>query len=405
MKGGNLKKTVLKTKDLSVGYNKKSIIENINITAVQGSIICLLGPNGAGKTTILRTLSSLLSPVAGAVFLDGQNIINIKAQEKAQKLAVVLTEKINMPLTTAYDIVCMGRTPYTGFFGRLSENDHAIVKECMQLTGSESLANRIFLDLSDGEKQKVMIARALAQEPELIILDEPTSHLDLKHKVEVAGILNKLSRKSGLTVILSLHDIDIAIKSCEYLILVKDGKIADFGKSEDIINIDTINNLYNIEGAAFNFVLGNVEIHNTKPATIFVVAGAATGTPVYRTLSRLGIGIATGVLHKNDVDYFTASSMNLQTIIAENSFCPVRDSLYDAACNSMQNTKLIIDAGFPVGDANKKNIELLQEASKKYHVLSMRPQQEIEHIYKENAVNITTFSSYSELAKLVGADI
>jgi iron complex transport system ATP-binding protein len=312
-----------------------------------------------------------------------------------------------MPLTTAYDIVCMGRTPHTGFFGRLTEKDHAIVKECMQIAGSLDLANRNYLNLSDGEKQKVMIARALAQEPDMIILDEPTSHLDIKHKVEVAGILNRLSRKRGMTVILSLHDIDIAIKSCEYLILVKDGNIADFGKSEDLINVDTINNLYNIEGAAFNFVLGNVEIHNTKPASIFVVAGAASGTPVYRTLSRLGIGIATGVLHKNDVDYFTASSMNLNTIIAENSFAVIRNELYDAALAAIDsmdvtgNTKLIIDAGFPVGDSNKKNIELLQEAAKKYHVLSMRSPAEIQNIYGDSAV--TAFSSYSELAEKVAS--
>ncbi|MDR2842996.1 MAG: ABC transporter ATP-binding protein [Spirochaetaceae bacterium] len=397
----SISNSVLRTDKLSAGYNGKAVIENIDINALKGQIICLLGPNGAGKSTILRTLSGLLAPVKGAVYIGNQNIEAINAQDRAKRLAVVLTERLNIPQASAYDIVCAGRAPHTGYFGKISPADRMKVEECMEITGARSIAQRIYADLSDGEKQKVMIARALAQDPELIILDEPTSHLDIRHKIEVIRILRRLSQEQGLTVILALHDIEIAIKACEFLMLVKNGKITACGRSEDIINENTINDLYGIEGAFFNFVLGSTEIFNTNKSTVFVAAGAGTGSPLYRALSRNALGITTGILHKNDVDYYIASSMKIAAI-AENSFAPIGDALYNKALDEVSAADFIIDAGFPVAEINCRNIDLLKYAAEKEKIcFTMRTENDINNLFKDCAKHFIKMDSYSGIAEKI----
>ncbi len=169
--------SVIRTKELNVGYGQRTVVANVQIEALKGSMICLLGPNGSGKSTILRTLSAMLAPVSGTVYLHGQNVLQIQKQNLARRMAVVLTQRANPGLLTAFDVVAMGRHPYTGFFGRLKQEDRRIIHEALTSVHAETLTDRYFNQLSDGEKQKVMIARALAQQPELIVLDEPTSHL------------------------------------------------------------------------------------------------------------------------------------------------------------------------------------------------------------------------------------
>ncbi|MDO9574369.1 MAG: ABC transporter ATP-binding protein, partial [Candidatus Contubernalis sp.] len=172
----------------------------------------------------------------------------------------------------------------------------------------EDIAEQFFNELSDGQKQKIMLARALAQEPELIILDEPTTHLDVRHRIEVMGILNKLSREKGITVILSLHEVDLALKSCEIAILIKDNKILACGPPEEIIKENTVTELFDINCAHFNNILGSVELcsYNNGSAPICVIGGGGSATRLYRLLSRRGYGVCTGVIHENDVDYHVA---------------------------------------------------------------------------------------------------
>jgi iron complex transport system ATP-binding protein len=377
---------VISVHNLNVGYDKKIIVSGVEINALKGQIICLLGPNGAGKSTILRTLAGMLAPVGGTVYIGRDDIRLIKPNDLAQQMAVVLTEQFNVNMTSAYEIASMGRIPYTGFFGRLNAEDHRIVRECMQIVGATELAERDYSSLSDGEKQKILIARALAQEPELIILDEPTSHLDIKHKIEILHILNRLSAVNGVTVILALHDVDIAVKNSQFVLLIKDGKVVAQGRPEDIIGKDTIGDLYSIEGAMFNSVMGSLEICNDKAPEVFVASGAGTGTPVFRLLSRMGYGIATGILQKNDIDCFIAESMKL-TVISEQSFEPVSEAGRAAAEAYLRKAVFVVDTNFPVGTYNRCNIELLNSASGLRSVLSMRSPEEIERLYgKESKV-------------------
>lgn len=376
-------KTILHTEQLNVGYDKKVVIRDVDIRALKGQTVCLIGPNGAGKSTILRTLTGLLAPVDGCVYIGREEVHKIRPAEKARKLAVVLTDRLNLNMTTAREVVAMGRTPYTGFLGKLSQEDKEIVEQCLKTVDAWELRDRDFTSLSDGEKQKVLIARALAQKPKLIVLDEPTSHLDIRHKVEVVRILNKLALETGLTVILALHDIDIAVKFCQIVLMVKDGRIVAKGRPEEIIDRDTVGRLYDIRGAFYDSILGNLEICNDADPEIYVAAGAGSGIPVYRALTRMGFGIATGMLTENDVDYLVASAMHLETV-AGSSFEPFDGKTVEKAGEWMERCRLLIDAGFPIGQENRKNIEmLLLEADRGKTVFCLRTEEECRRLYGE----------------------
>ena len=378
---------ILSTEKLSVGYEKnKSVIDGIDIDALKGQVISIIGPNGAGKSTILRTLSGLLAPVDGTVRISGTDLKLLSADQKAKKMAVVLTEKFSVSMTTAYEVASMGRIPYTGFFGRLTAADHEIIHKCLCEVGAQELSDRLFSSLSDGEKQKVMIARALAQQPQLIILDEPTNHLDIKNKIELVRILGRLASDSGLTVILALHEVDIAAKASHVMLMVKDGCVVAQGNPEDIVNRSSISSLYDIEGASYDAVLGSMELCNDKAAEIFVSSGAGTGVPVYRMLSKMNYGIATGILHRNDIDYSVASAMKLN-IVSEDSFCTIGRERIVQAEKLLRQSFVVIDTGFPVGEFNKANIELIKRASEEgCTCFSLRDASEIKRIYNsENA--------------------
>ncbi len=386
---------LLRTDQLNVGYDGEAVIRNVQIEALKGQTICLIGPNGAGKSTILRTLSGMLAPVDGTVYIDGTNIRQVKSSALSRLMAVVLTEKLNLNLTMAYDIVAMGRMPYTGFFGKLEEHDHEIVRSCMATVGAENLADKDYNNLSDGEKQKVLIARALAQEPELIILDEPTSHLDIKHKIEVVRILNQLSAQRGMTVILALHDVDLAVKNCQIVLLVKDGRILAQGRPEDVIQEQTIGELYDVEGASYNSLLGLMELKNLQTPVAFVAAGGGKGIPVYRYLGRAGIGVSTGILFDNDIDYAVAKAMDL-TVVAQKGFCPIEPAQITMAEQLLSSCSFAVDSGFPVGPYNAVNLRLLKTAAQKgTQVYSFRQDAEIEEIYE--ALPIRPVHSVGEL--------
>ncbi|MDR2795771.1 MAG: ABC transporter ATP-binding protein [Spirochaetaceae bacterium] len=394
---------VLETRGLDAGYGGKIIVKNIGIEALRGHTICLLGPNGSGKSTILRTLSGLLSPVNGSVYVSGVRIESMKPVDRAKNLAAVLTESLSIPMTSVFEITAMGRTPHTGFFGKLSGEDTRIVNEALETAGAADLAGREYYSLSDGEKQKVMIARALAQQPGLIILDEPTSHLDIKHKIEVMRILNRLSRERDLTVILALHDIDIALKACQYVLLVKDGAISAAGKPEDLMDGSVLNRLYGIEDAFYDSLLGSTELYNELPPRVFIVAGAGSGTPFYRTASRMGLGIATGILHRNDIDCRVAEDMRL-ALVAEDSFKPISGDRAREAWDLMRNTELVVDTAFPVGDFNGENAALLRRAaSSGLRCVSLRAGEGLQALYGDASANVERAESSGRVSKTLAS--
>lgn len=354
---------MLKTNNLSVGYNNKVVISNINVEVKNGEILCLLGSNGAGKTTLLRSLSKLISPIKGEIYLNGVNINCISRKALSKKMALVLTNRLLGDLMTVQDIVNIGRYPYTGFFGSLSKKDLIMVDEALESVDALHLKKRYFDELSDGEKQKVLVARALVQEPEIIILDEPTTHLDIKHRLELINILKKLSKEKSISVILSLHEIDIALKSCDKVALIKNNKVIAYGQPEDVVDEDIINSLYELDDKNFNSLLGSVEISNKSKNEVFIIGGGGKATPIYRAFTKKGIGLYSGIIHENDIDYEIGRTMGIK-MFTENPFEPISDESFDLAIRNLNDSKTIIDTGFSVGETNKRNIDIIKEALK-----------------------------------------
>ena len=224
--------TILQTKNLSIGYASKkevlTIASGINITLSKGKLITLIGGNGIGKSTLLRTITAILRPISGDVFLNKKDIFTISTSDLAQQQSLVLTDKLPSSNLTVWELIALGRQPYTNWIGTLSEEDLSKITNAIQLTNIEHLIEKKHHEISDGQLQKVLIARALAQDTDLIILDEPTTHLDLFHKVAVFKLLQKLTHETGKCILFSTHDIDLAIQlSDKMIVMTKEKTIQD----------------------------------------------------------------------------------------------------------------------------------------------------------------------------------
>jgi iron complex transport system ATP-binding protein len=220
--------TALTAHALTIGYavsrrDAKIVARALDLTVSRGQFVCLLGPNGAGKSTLLRTLAGLQKPLAGHVHLDGQDLYSMSAQQRARSVAVVLTDRVNPGLLTGWGLVALGRTPHTGFMGTLSPSDERAVQDAVEAVGATALADRPIVELSDGERQKLMIARALAQETPLILLDEPTAFLDAPRRVEILTLLRDLARDADRAVIVTTHEVHLALELADALWLM-DGR-------------------------------------------------------------------------------------------------------------------------------------------------------------------------------------
>lgn len=225
-------KSILNTSNLSIGYKTKktavTIAENLNLNLTSGKLISLIGANGIGKSTLLRTITGIQQPLSGTVFLNDKNINTYKPLDLAQNLSLVLTEKLPPSNLTVFELVALGRQPYTNWVDSLTQTDIEKIKEAMALTQIEHLAQKKHFEISDGQLQKVLIARALAQDTALIILDEPTTHLDLLHKVSLFKLLKKLTQETQKCILFSTHDIDLAIQlSDEMIIMTPESVVQD----------------------------------------------------------------------------------------------------------------------------------------------------------------------------------
>ena len=236
----------LRMRGLAVGYNGRALIHNIDIGIQKGEIVTLVGPNGSGKSTILKSITRQLTPIEGQAELDGRALDAYAPAELAKKMAVMLTGRMQPELMTCRDVASMGRYPYTGRLGILSEQDEAVVEKAIAAVHAQAIADRPFDAVSDGERQRILLARAICQEPEIIILDEPTSYLDIRHKLELLSILRTMAREQGITVVMSLHEIDLAMKVSDRVICVRGEEIYACGAPEEVLSDDVIRQLYGL---------------------------------------------------------------------------------------------------------------------------------------------------------------
>lgn len=351
-----------KTEKLSVGYHKKPLIENIEISLEKGEILTLIGPNGAGKSTILKSIAKQLELVSGTIYLEGRSLQNMSGTELSQNMAVVLTEKLRTEMMTCEDVVATGRYPYTGKFGILSESDYKVVREAMELVNVTVIKDQDFTCISDGQRQRVMLARAICQEPEIIILDEPTSFLDVKYKLEFLSILQDMRKKKGLTVIMSLHELELAARVSDKILCVNGKYIDRFGGPEEVFEDGYISKLFSISSGIFDEENGSMELEAIKgDAKAFVIAGGGTGRHVYRSLQRQGIPFITGILPQNDLDYPVARALATDVITAD-AFEPIMEKQILEARKKLDLCEKIICCKSIFGTLEQANFELLEYA-------------------------------------------
>lgn len=348
--------------ELAVGYDGKALIRDINIDIGRGDIVTLIGPNGAGKSTILKSITRQLELICGSVYIDRKQLWELSHRELASKVAVVLTERVRPELMTCYDIVASGRYPYTGRFGILTEDDKVKVYEAMKAVNADEIADCDFSAISDGQRQRIMLARAICQDPEVMILDEPTSFLDVKHKLELLDILRDMAKRKGITVVMSLHEIELAQKISDRIICVKGERLFRYGTPEDIFKEDMIRELYDMERGFFDPMLGSIELPGPqgKPQ-VFVISSCGTGIPVYRRLQRENVPFAAGILYTNDIDYSLARLLAAE-VITEEPFQYISEEAYEKAVRVMKSCDKVINAGINTGPCNEKMRRLLEEA-------------------------------------------
>ncbi len=238
---------MIKAEKLSAGYGKKIVVENAEFTINKGEIITLIGSNGSGKSTLLKTIARQLEPCGGRLFIENREIKEYSGKEFSKKLSIMMTGRMKTELMTCRDVVESGRYPYTGMLGILSDEDIVKTDEAMKLVRAEELAECDFGRISDGQRQRVLLARAICQNTEIMLLDEPTSFLDVRCKLELLSLLRNMVKQKGITVIMSLHEIDLAKRISDRVICIKNGKTDRIGSPDEILTDEYISSLFDID--------------------------------------------------------------------------------------------------------------------------------------------------------------
>ena len=352
----------LYTDNMAVGYGGKALIAEIDLRVRRGEILTLIGPNGSGKSTILKSLIRQLALIRGAVYLDGRSMAGMTEMDVARRLSVLMTERIHPELMTCEDVVSTGRYPYTGRLGILTQEDKAKVRQALELVHALDLADQSFASVSDGQRQRILLARALCQEPEVIVLDEPTSFLDIRHKLELLSILKDMVRRRRLAVIMSLHELDLAQKVSDFVVCVHNNTIERYGTPEEIFTSEYIMGLYGAARGSYNADFGCLELEAVRgEPQVFVIGGGGSGIPVYRRLQRLGIPFAAGVLHENDLDFPVAKALAAR-VIAEKPFQPISQPALDAARACLESCERVVCPLQTFGAMNEGNRTLWELA-------------------------------------------
>ena len=352
----------ISAEQMTVGYDGRPLIENINIGVRRGEILTLIGPNGSGKSTILKSMIRQLRLLAGTVVLDGRDMAAMKEREIAKKLAIVMTERIRAELMSCWDVAASGRYPYTGRLGILSKEDRAIVDGAIETVHAKDFADRPFSAISDGQRQRILLARAIAQQPEVIVLDEPTSFLDIKHKLELLDILKTMVRERRVAVIVSLHELDLAEKVSDRIVCIAHNRVDRCGAPEEIFSGDYIKSLYGIESGSYNALFGSIELPAvTGTPRVFVIGGGGSGVPVYRALQRAGIPFAAGVLPESDLDCPVAQALAAE-LLSVPAFAAIDPETERRAAERMREIGTVVCTVSAFGETNAANQRLAKAA-------------------------------------------
>lgn len=348
-------------------YGSNIVLKDIDLSIDSGDMLGILGPNGAGKTTLLRAMSKVLKPSMGVVLLDGRDIYGMSEKEVAREMAVVPQTSPSIPNFTALEIVLMGRNPFLKRLESESEMDLAIAKEAMELTGTWHLANRPASELSGGERQKITIARAITQQPKVLLLDEPTLHLDIASQIEIMELVRKLCVEKELAVVSVFHDFNLAAKYCDEILLMACGKIVVAGRPEDVLTTENILKTYSVQTVVKRHpITGSLYVmavsptvrigHGQGKGNVHVICGGGTGAELMHRLVESGWRVSTGVLNLLDTDYECAEVLKIP-VTSEAPFSTISDETFKENVQGIHGADVVIVSDFPVGSGNLRNLE------------------------------------------------
>ncbi len=368
----------IKTENLSCGYGDKDVLKNISLSVKNDEFIGIIGPNASGKSTLLRTIDRVIEPKEGSIFLNQKDIVNMDKKEIAKEMSVVPQEFSTNYSFSVLKVVTMGRTPHLGPLEMENEEDMKIVKDSMKKTDTWQLADRPFTELSGGEKQRVVIAKALAQEPSVLLLDEPINHLDINNQLEILNLIKELSEKGEVTIISTFHDLNTAARYCDSLILLHDNKIHAHGPPEDVLSENNIKEVYGADVAVRRqpetdsiSITPLVETFGEKGESsykIHLICGGGSGKMLMHPLLRRGHQVTAGVLSPLDDDYNEARRLGI-SLVEGSPFLPISKKTADRNRKLIEECDLIILTDMPIGKGNLKNLELAKEAAEKKPVI------------------------------------
>lgn len=371
-----INRMTLEIKEVDAYYGIEKVLGSVDFSAAQGELLGIIGPNGSGKTTLLRAISRILRPRVGTILLEDRDVMKMKNREFSRSFAVVPQDTaINFDFS-ALDVVLMGRNPHLSRLELETDKDMAIAKRSMELTNCWHLAERAITELSGGERQLVIIARALTQEPQVLLLDEPTSHLDINYQIAIMELLKRLTRQEGLIVIAVIHDLNLAAQYCDRLVLLHKGEIVDVGAPEEILTAASIKRAFGANVIAKRHALTNLCYVSPVPpplkrstganetkATVHIICGGGEGASLMHLLTEKGYKVTAGVVNLLDTDYEVAQLLNIPTA-TEAPFSPITDDAFKAHLKLINEADVVVLCGIPVGFGNLRNLEAAEVALK-----------------------------------------
>jgi len=353
-------------------YGSVKVLSDITLEVKPGCFLGILGPNGSGKSTLLKSLSRVLKPHCGSILIDKEDIYTLKPKQIAQKMAVV-PQFSNVGFNfSVIDVVLMGRNPHMGDFQMETAKDVEIARKAMELTNTWNFANRPINELSGGEAQRVIIARALAQEPKILLLDEPISHLDIINQIEIMDLVKNLCVKNGLIVLAVIHDLNIASRYCDMILMLKDSKVFALGSVESVMTSANIQSVFGVDAMVrknlatncpYVIPLSPKKMCVIKNCNVHLICGAGTGTPLLKMFVDEGYKVSSGVLNVADTDLETCELLKVPSVF-EPPFSAITDKSYEANLKMVKNANIVILTDVPFGLGNLKNLKAAIEAAK-----------------------------------------
>ncbi len=355
--------------EISFGYQYKPVLDQINMNVKKGSFFCIVGPNGSGKSTLLKVISSALKPQNGVVYIESKSVAEMNRKELAKSLSFVPQNTSLEFDFSVKDIVLMGRHPHIHKLRGETRKDVEIAEQSMKYTNTLHLAQRSFMELSGGERQRVILAQALCQEPDIILLDEPVSHLDLQHQVEILNLIKRMCVDKNLTAIAVLHDLNMASTYSDDIIMMKNGEILFRGTPFETLTVEHIREVFEtpvyisvspVSSRPYIYTLTKTIVEK-KDIRIHLVCGGGSGGSLIPELSRNGFQLSCGVLGIGDLDWKLAKESDIE-VAEEIPFAEISEAAYQRNKALAKAADLVVLTGLYFGKANVRNLELLTEA-------------------------------------------